>query len=179
MFFGYSARSPHRTTKPSRRRLRVVGLKAPSRFAPCKRRGTKVINEKPPRRRGCSRARLNQRDEGAHDVFSTKVPVVPRSKTPTGGVSRVSRKQTNKTDKTAKRGGQSSAKKTAISLSCFLALFAACFFRSKTGTHTNTHTHTHTQTHTHTYTHTHKIYMKQYIYIYINLKKYIYIYICT
>ena len=44
-FWGYSARSPHRTTKPSRRRLRVVGLKAPARFAPCKRRGTKVIND--------------------------------------------------------------------------------------------------------------------------------------
>ena len=53
MFFGYSVRSPHRTAKPSRGCLRVVGLKAPARFSPCKRRGTKVINEKPKLGRGC------------------------------------------------------------------------------------------------------------------------------
>ena len=55
MFFCDSARSPHRTTKPSRGQLRVVGLKATTRFCPCKRRGSKVINEKPKLRRGCAR----------------------------------------------------------------------------------------------------------------------------
>ena len=47
MFFGYSVRSPHRTAKPSRGCLRVVGLKPHADFPPCKRRGTKVINKKP------------------------------------------------------------------------------------------------------------------------------------
>ena len=44
-FFCGSVRSPHRTTKPSRGQLRVVGLKATTRFCPCKWRGSKVINE--------------------------------------------------------------------------------------------------------------------------------------
>ena len=54
MFFGYSVRSPHRTAKPSRGCLRVVGLKPHADFPPCKRRGTKVINKKPNLRRGCT-----------------------------------------------------------------------------------------------------------------------------
>ena len=53
MFFGYSVRSPHRTAKPSRGCLRVVGLKPHADFPPCKRRGTKVINKKTKRGRGC------------------------------------------------------------------------------------------------------------------------------
>ena len=40
-------------TKPSRGRLCVYKTKAITRFAPCKRRGSKVINEKPKLRRGC------------------------------------------------------------------------------------------------------------------------------
>ena len=35
MFFGYSVRSPHRTAKPSRGCLRVVGLKAHADLSPC------------------------------------------------------------------------------------------------------------------------------------------------
>ena len=36
VFFCDSARSPHRTTKPSRGRLRVVDLKTHTPFPPCK-----------------------------------------------------------------------------------------------------------------------------------------------
>ena len=61
MFFGYSVRSPHRTAKPSRGCLRVVGLKPHADFSPCKRRGTKVINKKPKLGRGCPSPRATSR----------------------------------------------------------------------------------------------------------------------
>ena len=47
-------------TKPSRGRLCVYKTKATTRFPPCKRRGSKVINEKPKLRRGCSPAYINE-----------------------------------------------------------------------------------------------------------------------
>ena len=47
MFFCDSARSPHRTTKPSLGRLCVYGTKGNPQSPACKWRGTKFITEKP------------------------------------------------------------------------------------------------------------------------------------